>query len=180
MYTTVHPSHRHVILIYHLVVILDAGETQYARAIRSYRPMSGRSLRLYKGMNTSLYFCNEQPSQATVTPSTEKHAHPPRVVYCAIYPTLTRFTVSSLHISKGGYPITLLPPPTLIPSLALGTTWVRQPRSGSCYHPTAATKCNKQPSQATVTPSVEKHAHPPRVVYCAIYPTLTRFTKSRV
>ena len=30
------------------------------------------------------------------------------------------------------------------------------------------------------TPSVEKHAHPPRVVYCAIYPTLTRFTKFRV
>ena len=30
------------------------------------------------------------------------------------------------------------------------------------------------------TPSVEKHAHPPRVVYCAIYSTLTRFTKFRV
>ena len=30
------------------------------------------------------------------------------------------------------------------------------------------------------TPSVEKHARPPRVVYCAIYPTLSRFTKSRV
>ena len=34
-----------------------------------------------------------------------------------------------------------------------------------------------QPQQ---TPSVEKHAHPPRVVYCAIYSTLTRFTKLRV
>ena len=30
------------------------------------------------------------------------------------------------------------------------------------------------------TPSVEKHAHPLRVVYCAIYSTLTRFTKFRV
>ena len=39
--------------MYHLVVILDAGETQYARALRSYRPMSGRSLRLHKGRNTS-------------------------------------------------------------------------------------------------------------------------------
>ena len=29
------------------------------------------------------------------------------------------------------------------------------------------------------TPSVEKHAHPPRVVCCAIYSTLTRFTKFR-
>ena len=53
-------------------------------------------------------------------------------------------------------------------------TWVRQLQSGSCHYPTAATKCNVQPSQATETPSVEKHAHPPRVVYCAIYPTLTR------
>ena len=78
-------------------------------------------------------------------------------------------------------PVTLLPPPRrLVPSLGLGTTWVRQPRSGSCHYPTAATKCNEQPSRATETPSVEKHAHPPRVVYCAIYSTLTRFTKFRV
>ena len=57
------------------------------------------------------------------TPSVEKHAHPQRVVYCAIYYTLTRFTkfrVSNLHITntpdavntlhqrstKGGYPVT--------------------------------------------------------------------------
>ena len=40
--------------------------------------------------------------------------------------------------------------------------------------------CNERPIKATETPSVEKHAHPPRVVYCDIYPTLTRFTKSRV
>ena len=33
------------------------------------------------------------------TPSVEKHAHSPRVVYCAIYPTLTRFTVSSLKFA---------------------------------------------------------------------------------
>ena len=37
--------------------------------------------------------------------------------------------------------------------------------------------CNEQPSQATETPSVEKHAHPPRVVYCTIYLTLTLITK---
>ena len=67
------------------------------------------------------------------TPSVEKHAHPPRVVYFAIYSTLTRITkfrVSNLHIFKGGYPVTLLPPPRrLAPSLGLGTTWVRQLRS---------------------------------------------------
>ena len=130
------------------------------------------------------YLCNERPSQATETPSVEKHAQPPRVVYCAIYPTLTRFTkcrVANLHISKGSYPVTLLPPPRrLVPSLGLGTTWVKQLQSGSCHYPTAATKCNERPSQATETPSVEKHAQPPRMVYCAIYPTLTRFTKCRV
>ena len=50
-------------------------------------------------------------------------------------------------------PVTLLPPPRrLAPSLGLGTSWVRQPRSGSCHHPTAATKCNEQPSQVTANP----------------------------
>ena len=54
---------------------------------------------------------------------------------------------------KGDYPVTLLPPPRrLAPSLGLGTTWVRQLRSGSCHHPTAATKCNVQPIQATANP----------------------------
>ena len=38
------------------------------------------------------------------------------------------------------------------PSLGLGTSWVRQLRSGSCHYPTAATKCNVQPSQATANP----------------------------
>ena len=33
-----------------------------------------------------------------------------------------------------------------------GITWVRQPWSGSCHHPTAATKCNVRPSQATASP----------------------------
>ena len=72
--------------------------------------------------------------------------------------------------SKGGYPVKLLPPPRrLVPSLGLGTTWVRQLQSGSCHYPTAATKCNEPPSRVTETPSVEKYAHPPRVVYCAIF-----------
>ena len=39
-----------------------------------------------------------------------------------------------------------------VPSLGLGATWVRQPRSGSCHCLTAATKCNEQPSQATANP----------------------------
>ena len=39
------------------------------------------------------------------------------------------------------------------------------------------TNSRAEPQQ---TPSVEKHAHPPRVVYCAIYLTLTLITKFRV
>ena len=62
---------------------------------------------------------------------------------------------------KGDYPVTLLPPPRrLAPSLGLGTTWVRQLRSGSCHHPTAATKCNVQPSQATANPVGGKACSP--------------------
>ena len=38
------------------------------------------------------------------------------------------------------------------PSLGLGNIWVRQPRSGSCHYPTAATKCNVQLRQATANP----------------------------
>ena len=82
---------------------------------------------------------------------------------------------------KGDYPVTLLPPPRrLAPSLGLGTTWVRQLRSGSCHHPTAATNVTNSRAKPQQTPSVEKHAHPPRVVYCAIYLTLTLITKFRV
>ena len=49
--------------------------------------------------------------------------------------------VASTYFSKGGYPVKLL-----------GKTWVRQLRSGSCHYPTAATKCNEQPRQATANP----------------------------
>ena len=59
------------------------------------------------------------------------------------------------YFSMGGYSVTSLPPPPprrLVTSLGLWTTWVRQPRSGSCHYPTAATKCNEQPSQATANP----------------------------
>ena len=41
---------------------------------------------------------------------------------------------------------------------------------------TSVTCSRDRPHQ---TPSVEKHGHPPRVVYCAIYSTLARFTKFR-
>ena len=46
---------------------------------------------------------------------------------------------------------------------------------GLCYR--NVTYSRAEPQQ---TPSVEKHAHPPRVVYCATYSTFTRFTNFRV
>ena len=62
---------------------------------------------------------------------------------------------------KGDYPVTLLPPPRrLAPSLGLGTTWVRQLRSGSCHHPTAATKCNVRPNQSHRNPVGGKACSP--------------------
>ena len=104
-----------------------------------------------------------------------------KFLICILLPANMPLTRCTNVFYKGDYPVTLLPPPRrLAPSLGLGTTWVRQLRSGSCHYPTAATKCNERPNQATETPLVEKHAHPPRVVYCAIYLTLTLITKFRV
>ena len=119
-----------------------------------------------------------------------KTVETPRVVNCAIYSTLTRFTkfwVLNLHITNtqyeavlsctyvffnGGYPVTLLPPPRrLVPSLDLGNTWARQLGLTVVFIPPLPPNVTEQPSKATETPSVEKHAHTPRVV---------NFTKVRV
>ena len=70
---------------------------------------------------------------------------------------------------KGGYPVTLLPPPKrLVPSLGLGTT--------------AATKCNERPSQATANPVSGKACSSTKAsLLCYILNTyFTRFTKFRV
>ena len=89
-----------------------------------------------------------KPQQTpSVKSSVEKHAHPSRVVYCAMYSTHTNsnYKVGNLHIYIYS---TLLHYSSLreVPSLGLGTTWVRQLGSDSCHYPTAATKCNEQPS----------------------------------
>ena len=107
--------------------------------------------------------CNERSSQATANPvGGEACSSTKDGLLCYILNTQSIHKVSSLkfayykhstYFSKGGYPFTLLPPPRrLAPSLGLGTTWVRQLSSGSCHHPTAATKCNVQPSKATANP----------------------------
>ena len=115
--------------------------------------------------------CNEQPSQDTANPVSGKACSSTKsgllryilntysihkvsslkFAYCKH--SICRYYVAPTYFSKGGYPVTLLPPPRrLAPSLGLGTTWVRRLRSGSCHHPTTATKCNEQPSQATANP----------------------------
>ena len=62
---------------------------------------TGDTGRLLEGLiKGSVTNSRSKPQQ---NPSAEKHAQPPRVVYCAIYPTLTRFTkfrVSNLHITS--------------------------------------------------------------------------------
>ena len=62
-------------------------------------------------------------------------------------------------------PHTHTPAGRLVPSLGLRTTWVRQLRSGSCLYSTTATKCNVSRTSNSLTLSVDKHAHPTRVVY---------------
>ena len=133
------------------------------------KPRRWKSMLIHQGWFIALYIQHLLDSQSF------------EFLICILLPANMPLIRCTNVFYKGDYPVTLLPPPRrLVPSLGLGTTWVRQLRSGSCHHPTAATKCNEQPSQTTETPSVEKHAHPPRVVYCAIYPTLTRLTESRV
>ena len=84
-------------------------------------------------------------------------------------------------ITSHYFPLREDSPPSLgsLPSLGLGTTWVMQLRSGSCHHPTAATKCNNSRAE----PSHSKpHRWKSMLIHqgwfsCAIYSTLTRFTK---
>ena len=84
--------------------------------------------------------------------------HPPQpqsfeFLICILLPANMPLIRCTNVFYKGDYPVTLLPPPRrLAPSLGLGTTWVRQLRSGSCHHPTAATKCNERPSQSHSKP----------------------------
>ena len=101
--------------------------------------------------------CNERPSQATANPVSGKACSSTKGGLLRYIPnTYSIHKVSSLKFAyfQGRLPVTYItsPPRRLVPSLGLGTTWVRQPRSGGCHHPTAATKCNERPSQATANP----------------------------
>ena len=112
--------------------------------------------------------CNEQPSQATANPvGGEACSSTKGGLLRYILSAYSIHNISSLkalnmplirctnifYQGKLSCHTSGLPPSRrLVPSLGLGTTWVRQLLSGSCHHPIAATKCNEQPSQATANP----------------------------
>ena len=57
-------------------------------------------------------------------------------------PQTTEFVICiSIYIWRHAV-ISLPPERSLVLTLALGITWVRQLRSGSCHYPSAATECN--------------------------------------
>ena len=123
-------------------------------------------------------FVTNSRAKQQLTLSVQKHAHPPRV-FTALYTQhlldsksfefeiciLQRHSICHLYVAPTYFPREAITShyfplredsERLVPSLGLGTTWVWQLRSGSCHHPTAATKCNVQPSKATANPVGEK------------------------
>ena len=126
-------------------------------------------------------YCNVQSNQSHSKPRRWKSMRIHQGWFTALYTQhlldSQSFEFEICIFPREATPLHYFPPPRrLVPSLGLGTTWVRQLRSGSCHHPTAATKCN----QATANPVGGKACSSTKVVYCAIYSTLTRFTKFRV
>ena len=100
--------------------------------------------------------CNVQPSQATANPVDGKACSSTKSGLLRFIPnTYSIHKVSSLKFAyfqgKLSRYITSSSERTR-PESWPGTTWVRQPRSGGCHHPTAATKCNERPSRATANP----------------------------
>ena len=94
-----------------------------------------------------------QPSRATTNPVSGKGCSSTKGGLLRYIPnTYSIHKVSSLKFAyfQGRLSLHITSPQRrLVPSLGLGNTWVRQLRSGSCHHPTAATKCNVQPNRAT-------------------------------
>ena len=100
--------------------------------------------------------CNEQPSQATANPIGGKACSSTKGgLLRYILNTYSIHKVSSLKFAyfQGRLFCHITSPSEKTrPESWPGKTWVRQLRSGSCHYPTAATKCNEQPSQATANP----------------------------
>ena len=118
-----------------------AFDTVTCSRAKPQKPRRWKSMLIHQGWFTALYTEHLLESQSF------------EFLICILLPANMPPIRCTNVFYKGDYPVTLLPPPRrLAPSLGLGTTWVRQLRSGSCHHPTAATKCNEWPSQATANP----------------------------
>ena len=99
--------------------------------------------------------CNEQSSQATSNPVGGKACSSTKGNITALYTKHSIHKFSSLKFAYFQWRLSrhiTSPSEKTRPESLPGTTWVRQPRSVSCHYPTAATKCNEKPSQATGNP----------------------------
>ena len=127
-----------------------------------------------------MWLCNEQPSQATENPVGGKACSSTKGGLLRYIPnTHSIHKVSSLNFAYFQRRLSrhITSPsektrPESWPGDYMGKATPVWPPL-----PPNVTNSRAKPQQ---TLSMEKHAHPPRVVYCATYPTLTRFTKSRV
>ena len=132
-----------------------------------------------------MYVCNVQPSRATANPVGGKACSSTNGLLRYILNTYSIHKVSSLKFAyfQGRLSYHITSPSEKIrpesgPEDYMGkATPVWQMSLSHRCHQMYITNGRDKPQQ---TPSVEKHAHPPRMVYCAIYSTLTRFTKFRV
>ena len=121
--------------------------------------MSGRSIPLY----STLSFTEPSQPQLNFVGGKACLLNPPGVVYCAIRVVLPNFikyrvrnfayTVFEILPIYLLHTVTLLPPSRrLVPSVGLGSTWVRELQSDSCHYPTATNKCKKQSNQTKAKP----------------------------
>ena len=94
-------------------------------------------------------------------------------------PQTTEFVICiSIYILR--HTVTLLPPErSLVPTLGLGITWVRQLWSGSCHYPSAATECNASLQANKPRPWKSMLTHQGWFILL-IYATFTRTTNYRV
>ena len=131
-------------------------------------------------LGQATYVCNVQPSRATANPVGGKACSSTKGgLLRYILNTYSILKVSSLKFAyfQGRLSYHITSPsektrPESGPEDYMGkATIIIPPLSPN------VTNGRDKPQQ---TPSVEKHAHPPRMVYCSMYSTLTRFTKFRV
>ena len=133
---------------------------------------------------TYVYNCNERPSLATENPIGGKACSPTKGgLLRYISNTSSNHKVSSLKFAHfQGRLSRHITSPSENSSrvLAWGLHGQGNPGLAVVIIPPLPPNVTNGRAEPQKTPSVEKHARPPRVVYCAIYPTLPRITKSRV